>query len=54
LVIERFIDVPGFSKLTLVASVSLIVLSTVLTLLAGLIPSGIAARRDPVVALRTE
>lgn len=53
-IIERFIDVPGFSKLTVLASVLLIALSTALTLLAGLIPSGIAARRDPVVALRTE
>ena len=54
LIIERFIEVPGFSKLTLAASVLLILLSMGLTLLAGLIPSGIAARKDPVVALRTE
>jgi putative ABC transport system permease protein len=32
----------------------LIVISVVLTLLAGLIPSSIAARRDPVEALRSE
>jgi putative ABC transport system permease protein len=54
LIIERFIEVSGFSKLTLAASVLLILLSMGLTLLAGLIPSGIAARKDPVVALRTE
>jgi putative ABC transport system permease protein len=34
--------------------VALIIISVLLTVLAGLIPSGLAARRDPVVALRTE
>ena len=32
----------------------LIAISIVLTLISGLIPSRIAAKKDPVVALRTE
>ncbi len=36
------------------AGIGLVVLSTVLTLIAGLVPSGIAARKDPVTALRSE
>ncbi|MBR5114587.1 MAG: ATP-binding cassette domain-containing protein [Oscillospiraceae bacterium] len=37
-----------------VACVILVLISMGLTLLAGLIPSGVAARKDPVEALRTE
>ena len=37
-----------------VAAVILIVISMLLTLIAGIIPSRSAARKDPVVALRTE
>ncbi|MBQ9099614.1 MAG: FtsX-like permease family protein [Clostridia bacterium] len=40
--------------LPLGAAFILIGISMVLTLIAGLIPSGIAAKKDPVVALRTE
>jgi len=54
IIINRLIGVPGFSTLNLTSAIGLIVLSTILTLVAGLVPSGIAARRDPVVALRTE
>lgn len=54
MIINGLIGVTGFSTLTLTSSLGLIVLSTILTLVAGLIPSGIAARKDPVVALRTE
>ena len=34
--------------------VALVIISMILTFIAGLIPSGMAARKDPVVALRTE
>jgi putative ABC transport system permease protein len=37
-----------------VAGAVLVAISMVLTFIAGLIPSGIAARKDPVEALRTE
>ncbi len=40
--------------LSLPAALVLIGISMLLTFVAGLIPSGIAARRDPVVALRSE
>ncbi len=36
------------------AALALVAISVVLTFIAGLIPSGMAARKDPVVALRTE
>jgi len=54
MLIQKYIGVSGFSVLTFQNAAVLVILSTVLTLIAGLFPSGIAARRDPVVALRTE
>ena len=42
------------AALPMVGGVSLVAISTVLTLVAGLIPSRVAAKKDPVVALRTE
>ncbi|AUD66017.1 hypothetical protein BK011_10075 [Tenericutes bacterium MZ-XQ] len=53
-IVENFIDEPGFAGLLVTHALFLIVLSTILTLIAGLFPSKIAAKRDPVVALRTE
>ena len=42
------------SSLPPVAGVVLVIISMVLTLIAGLIPARLAAKRDPVEALRSE
>jgi putative ABC transport system permease protein len=54
ILILNFIEVADFTELSPLYAIGLVLLSTFLTLLAGLIPSGIAARKDPVIALRTE
>ena len=54
LIIENFIDVKGFASLPINYVVALITLSSILTLIAGFIPSKMAAKKDPVTALRTE
>lgn len=47
-------DVGNLATLAPVAAIVLVVISVVLTLISGLIPSGIAAKKDPVNALRSE
>ena len=42
------------SELPPIGGIALVIISVILTFIAGLIPSGIAARKDPVEALRTE
>lgn len=54
IILSNLLDVTGFANLAWSAAIGLVVLSTFLTLIAGLIPSRIAAQKDPVTALRTE
>ncbi len=46
--------IPAAAALPPVAAIILVIISVSLTLIAGLIPSRIAAKKDPVEALRTE
>ncbi len=53
-VIKNLIEIEGFAALPITYALGLVALSSALTLIAGLIPSSIAAKKDPVIALRTE
>ena len=54
IIIKNITDISGLSSLPILGAVALIAISMFLTFIAGLIPSRIAARKDPVIALRTE
>jgi putative ABC transport system permease protein len=53
-IIYNLTDMEGIANLNIVSALLLITGSMVLTLIAGLIPAGMAAKKDPVIALRTE
>lgn len=53
-IIELFTDISGLAALPVAGGIILVVISMLLTLVAGIFPSRIAAKRDPVTALRTE
>lgn len=53
-IIASLAHIYNVASLPLGGALILIIISVLLTLVAGLIPSGIAARKDPVVALRSE
>ena len=54
-IVQYLTDIPTIrAVLPWLGGVILIIVSTVLTVISGLIPAGSASRKDPVVALRTE
>lgn len=54
IIINNLINVKNIATLPLYGGVGLILLSVILTLIAGIIPSNMASKKDPVEALRTE
>lgn len=54
MVIQSLTGISGIASLPLYGAAVLIVLSVALTLIAGLLPSRMAAKKDPVQALRSE
>ncbi len=54
MIIEHLTDVKNLCFLPTVGAVALVLISMFLTLIAGLFPSRVAAKKDPVTALRTE
>lgn len=54
IIINSLINVKNIATLPLYGGVGLILLSVILTLIAGIIPSNMASKKDPVEALRSE
>lgn len=54
LVLKKLLNISNIASLPWMGGLILIVISMVLTVIAGLIPSRMASKKDPVEALRTE
>ena len=54
IIIEHITGIANVALLPWQGGVILVVISMLLTLIAGLVPAGVAAKKDPVEALRTE
>ena len=54
LIIEAITEIAGIAVLPTQGAIILVIISMLLTFIAGLIPSKIAAKKEPVTALRTE
>ena len=54
IIINMLVGITGIAKLPVGGAIILVVISVVLTMVAGLIPARFAAKRDPVEALRSE
>ena len=52
--IESLADLPNVANLNPVHAIILLLISVTLTVLSGFIPSKMASKKDPVIALRTE
>lgn len=54
IIIDKLANIGNVAKVPIWGALILILISTMLTLIAGLIPSRYASKKDPVVALRSE
>jgi len=54
IILKNLTGIGGIATLPVNAAIILVAISVVLTLIAGLIPAKLAAKKDPVIALRTE
>ncbi len=54
LIIKALAGIGGVSSLPIAGGIALVLISVALTLIAGIIPSGMASKKDPVIALRSE
>lgn len=54
LIIDALAGIGSVAQLPIVGAVVLVLLSCLLTFIAGLIPSKVASKKDPVIALRSE
>ena len=54
MILQGLTGIPSLASLPVTSAVIMVVISIVLTLISGLIPANAAAKKDPVVALRSE
>ena len=54
MVIESILGIPKIATLPVAGGIILVIISMLLTVIAGLIPAKMASKKDPVEALRTE
>jgi len=54
IIIKSITGISNLSKLPMNGAIILVTISIILTFIAGLIPSRMASKKDPVIALRTE
>ena len=52
IVLKHYAGLENIASLPALGAVILIIISVILTLISGLIPAQIAAKKDPVIALR--
>ncbi len=54
ILVKKAVNISNISKLPINGAIILIIISIVLTVIAGLVPSKMASKKDPVESLRTE
>lgn len=54
IIIEKITGISGIAALPLNGGIILIIISVILTVIAGLVPAKLAAKKDPAVVLRSE